>query len=582
MTGRYLLVLGERRIGWEALVGRMSSLSGLEIAHNQYPVAVLRNGTCRCLALGDSGVIVGTLFHRHGPPGPIAALDQRDSDRIAASSGAVLLSAFWGGYVCAIADGGGHRVLRDPSGGLPCYFIRGAGFAAFASGADLLAACGLVRPVIDWGALARHLYSAGLPRPETVIDGVSELLPGFATRTEGSDPQEIAWNPWHHVGAEARFDVEAQADSLARTVRQAVQGWAASSRRIVLGVSGGLDSSIVAACLRGAPAQLLCVTLYTGDPAGDERLYARALCAALGLELIERPYRLSAVDIERPFAPQLPRPVGRIQAQAYDRALVEIAQAGCADRFMTGNGGDNVFGYSQSAAAIADRWLAEGIGRGLAGTIADTCRQTGCGPGEAIRSASRILRRRHYAWRPDPRLLAPAVLRDVSDLPLHHPWLEAPKGALPGKAAHIAGLLRAQHTLEPGRARFAPVLHPLLAQPVAEACLAVPSWEWRNGGIDRALARRAFQKALPRMIVRRRVKGTPDPFSTAVLHAFRPAIRDRLLGGRLVSHGLVDTDAIGLALGDGVGRSVEDNLRILELVAVEAWLDHWLGLAGTG
>jgi asparagine synthase (glutamine-hydrolysing) len=98
--------------------------------------------------------------------------------------------------------------------------------------------------------------------------------------------QEMAWSPWDHVEP-ALVPVEEKAERLERIVRQSVQGWAAAAGRVVLGVSGGLDSSIVAACLAGPSRATTCVTLFTRDPAGDERDYARILCASLGLRLVE-------------------------------------------------------------------------------------------------------------------------------------------------------------------------------------------------------------------------------------------------------------------------------------------------------
>src|SRR3546814_10817974 len=43
---------------------------------------------------------------------------------------------------------------------------------------------------------------------------------------------------------------------------------------------------------------------------------------------------------------------------------------------------------------------------------------------------------------------------------------------------------------------FDPV-HPLMSQPIIEACLSVPSWEACRGGSDRSFTRRAFTGDLP-------------------------------------------------------------------------------------
>jgi len=146
---------------------------------------------------------------------------------------------------------------------------------------------------------------------------------------------------------------------------------------------------------------------------------------------------------------------------------------------------------------------------------------------------------------------------------------------LPGRAVHIAGLVRAHPTLESDRSRIAPVINPLLSQPIVEACLAIPSWQWREGGRDRAMARTAFAERLPAAIVERRVKGTPDPFCSEIVRRRRDELRERLMDGQLAAHGILDPGAIEEALRPGRPTASEQNVRLLELVNVEAWATAW-------
>jgi asparagine synthase (glutamine-hydrolysing) len=340
-------------------------------------------------------------------------------------------------------------------------------------------------------------------------------------------------------------------------------------------VSGGLDSAIVAACLTAAEIDANCITMFTDDPAGDERDYARLLCDRVGLRLFEQQFAIGAIDVTRPLGGHLPRPIGRAQDQAYEHAHLQLAQEEGANAFFTGNGGDNVFGYSQSAAAIADRVLYEGLTLGVTATIRDVCAHAGCGPLSAVRAAIQIARRRSYRWRSNPTFLDSTLCEALERQCIGHPWLDAPAGALPGKAAHIAALLRVQMNLEPGRSRYAPVVHPLLSQPIVELCLAFQSWEWRSGGRDRALARDAFAGELPRGIVERRTKGSPDQFCSAIISHNRDLIRERLMEGRLAEWRILHRPAIETALrADRMTRG-DENVRLLQLVNVEAWLESW-------
>lgn len=573
MKPRFLIAIA-RNGAPGADAARLTRATGLERVFEQGTVIAFANRACRGFALDGQGLILGTLFHRHGRARAMESLTAGETSAVLADRGDTVLRRFWGGYVAAFLDAAGAQILRDPSGALPCYYAGGDAQILLASDVELLLRAGF-KTAIDHDALGRHLWSAALPTPKTVLCGINELLPGFAIdlpREPGH--QQVRWSPWDHVDPPA-WDMAETAERLRRTVRHCVSAWTSARTRPVLSVSGGLDSSIVAVGMTDAEQEAHCITLYGEDASGDERDHARALCAHLRLPLAERPYRMEDVDIDAALAAHLPRPAGRAQEQAYERAHLALAEEIGADAFVTGNGGDNVFGYSQSAAAIADRLRVEGFSLGAFRTLGDVCRQTGCGPLAAIRAAAVIWRQPHYRWRPRGGFVHPDLRAREAGRALCHPWLDVDPGRLPGKARHVAALLRVQQTLEPGRSLHAPVLHPLLAQPVVEACLAVPSWAWRTGGRDRAVARDAFAVDLPPSIITRRSKGGPDGFGAQIIRCHRRRIRERLLDGRLAGWRFVDPGAIEAALGEASQRSSEENVRLLELVNVEAWLDHW-------
>lgn len=575
MSPRYLLVVGDCPAQTPALLEQLAHRIGLALAFSGERLAVLVNQACGWIALREGGCILGSLFHRHGPAQQLTSLTPAESAAIAGSAGQVLLNNFWGGYVAAIAAADWVRILRDPSGTFPCYYAAAGGLTFFASDAEILAECPLTIE-FDFDAIGRQLYRASVPSQATALRPIRELLAGFAFRNPAAaEEQQPCWSPWDHV---CPADPDESADRLARVVNHCVQSWASKGGRLLLSVSGGLDSSIIAACLARAGADTTCITMFSEDPAGDERSFARALCKHLGLPLIEMPYRLEDIDITEPLAAHLPRPRDRTQANAYERVHLDVALEIGAAAFMTGNGGDNLFCYSQSAAPVADRYLAQGIGPELFHSLRDVCEQTGCSIFDAIGHAWRLSKGSpSYKVRPTPLFLNDDVVAQLGAADLHHPWLDAPPGALPGKAAHISSVLRVQPNLEASRGYYLPVLAPLVSQPIIECCLAIPSWEWRAGGRDRAVARRAFARDLPSTVLDRRIKGTPSRFAARLLDHFRPAIRDRLLGGSLAAHGIIDRARLEQVLAGE--RPVPDleRVRILELVNVEAWADHWLG-----
>jgi asparagine synthase (glutamine-hydrolysing) len=582
MSARYLI-----RIGPDGAVPddieRLALVTGLAPVWSSSRVALLVNAACPWLDLGGSGVVAGTVFPRHGPAARLDRLAEGEVAAIAKDGADGLLRLVWGGYVALLETEDDIEVLRDPSGALPCW--RGCtteGSILVASNVELLLAAGARTGGIDWPALGRILHAAGLPLSETALAGITALLPGVA-RVMGRDGARdmVRWSPWSFVKAQPGRDSQAAALELRRIVMHSIASWASTTQRPLVSLSGGLDSSIVAACLTATAARPVGIIMFTDDPAGDERPFAQSLAGALSMPLIEHRYELDAIDLARPLGAHLPRPFGRVHTQAYEGAHRAAAAAADADAFITGNGGDNVFGYSQSAAALADRMLAEGPGAGSFATLRDICRQTGAGPLRVARAALRLAQQpAGYRWKPDPLFLHPDLLAVLEPGPGDHPWLEAPQDALPGKAAHIAGLVRVQLNVDPDRSRVLPVLNPLLSQPILETCLSLPSWQWREGGRDRAVARAAFAADLPPQILARRAKGTPDPFGAEIVQHLRAPILARMRGGRLADHGLIDLAAIQRALLPERQTTGLENVRLLELVNVEAWLEHWINRLG--
>lgn len=576
MRPRYL-VLVSTGVEFAESAARIAERTGLRLARSAAPFAVLVSDACDCLEIDPEGVVIGTLFHRHGPARAIQALGEAERDGLAREGNAALLKSYWGRYLAVRARGDIIEILRDPSGALPCYRARTGDLTILASDVELLTLAGGAPAGVAWDTLARILYSCGLPIIETALDGITTLLPGTGValnrRSEHSIP---GWSPWDFVAPRAGEESTATAEHLRRVVEQCVAAWASLYRHPLVSLSGGLDSSIVTASVARSKSSATCITMFTDDVAGDERGFAQAVCASLALPLVERRYDLNAVDLGHALGAHLPRPLGRAEAQPYEKAHRETAGQIGADAFFTGNGGDNVFGFSQSAAALADRALHEGPGAGAFATLRDICRQTGAGPLRVTRAAVSIARRPPaYPWKPSPAFLHPDLIASLRGLELSHPWLEAPPWALPGKAAHIAGIARAHPTLESDRSRFAPVINPLLSQPIVEACLAIPSWQWREGGRDRAVARAAFADRLPAAIVERRVKGSPDPFCGEIVRRKREELRERLMDGQLAKHRILDPGAVEEALRPGRLTAGEENARLLELVNVEAWATAW-------
>jgi asparagine synthase (glutamine-hydrolysing) len=522
------------------------------------------------LAWEEKGIILGTLFDRNFS----RALDPQVVKQACADP-AAFVTRFWGSYLIVdFAERDRPRLLRDPGGMLGCYYVENRDWLVAASNLDILRMIGVGDLSINWSALGRHLRAPDFRGRETCVTDLHELEPGDQLIVDREQSRcESLWSPWDFAARNMQYATEAEAiEDIGRICRGVVCAWASSATGIVVELSGGLDSSIVAAALSKSETPFRCVTYATHEYCGDERDTAALVASHLGRELQIGSFDLERVDLLKSNASHLPRPVTRAFEQSIDALAIEAARACGADMFMHGGGGDNVFCYLQSTAPALDRLRWEGPRRGVAKTLGDICDLAGCSIWQALDQAIRrwAMPDPVYRWQEDRRFLGQSCL----GLKLSpHPWFQSGQDTPPGKRAHAALLLCIRNAVDAfGSARGIPVVAPLLSQPLVEACLRVPSWWWCRGGQNRVVAREAFRDLLPQQTIDRRTKGTPDSFAVRLFEAQRANIQDMLLDGMLAQRHLLDCDALRTVLekpGPVIGH---DFLRILALVDVEAWV----------
>ncbi|MBE1527937.1 asparagine synthase (glutamine-hydrolyzing) [Sphingopyxis sp. OAS728] len=531
------------------------------------------------ISLGRAGCIAGYLFRRESPCGRITELDPSAQQRIIATRGASLLDEYWGGYVALfIEPNGGVHMLRDPSGMLPCYVARSGASVRAASDMPALVEPGAAR--VDFSVLARMFASVDALGRKTGIAGIEELLPGecLSTTSTGS-AINTAWSPWTHVRRRPTMSFADTAEELRCVVKDTVGAWTICFDSILLGVSGGVDSSIVAASAVPRTPGLRCLTMAEPGTDGDERRYAEALARQLGVGLNARFYDVATIDLARAVLPHSSIPSGSHLMQAIAAVHAALDEEKPVDAYFTGNGGDNVFCNMHSAAPLADRFLASGPTPGLFATARDLADLTGSPLATVWAHGWRRLRNRRtsHPIRFDLSGLTIEAGKAAQDASDRHPWLAAAPDTLPGKKAYVAMLARAQKSIELyPRDNAPPQIAPLLSQPILELCLSIPTWYAVRGGRDRAVARAAFAADLPPLVIERRTKGSPSGFLRRLFDAHMPQALELLRGGRLVEAGLLDPAYLERAAEAAWQDDGRDH-RILTLCGAETWVRWWEG-----
>lgn len=529
-------------------------------ASDATPVHTLREGI----------FVVGHLFSR------------RDFQRKDAGSGfrcphgdpiRHVLSHWWGEYVLLdLRDPGQLSVLRDPSGGMGCIHADSGAFVA--SDVSVAVDAGLYSRIVDWDVITTRMVYPHFKVGRTALSGISELLPGAELVMKPGNLSTVGrWSPWQHIAPASRHtDLDAAARHVRTTVDAVVKALADADGDVLLELSGGLDSSIVAAALRRSRARVHCCNLVTPVPGADERAYAQPMADLLDVRLHTATLGFHDDVFDFPPPPAAALPSTWFLQHASNTLKEAFGEALGVRSFFSGGGGDTVFCYSHNASPAADAWRMAGVGAGLRAVL-DLAELHQC----TVWTAARLALRKRFApskpaRRPDRTFLA-SNCHDVA-MPVH-PWFVAPPGALPGDRERVHDLVGTQ-SFRDGFARSSRwhFRMPLLAQPVVEACLRVPSWMWIREGRNRSVARSAYSDVLPPSVLHRRSKGTFVNYAGTVFARNRLRIRDFLSEGELAARGLLDVDAVRGYFAHPTVERENDFMRIFELCSVENWVRH--------
>lgn len=549
--------------------------------------------SCSAYALaGGEGVVLGNLFARsqggvsRPAPQPLGAADSRamlDTD------GRHLIESFWGRYVAFLHDepAGATWVVRDPSGGLPCYLVRCRGVDVYFSWVDDVLEL-LDGPLeVNWPYLAAALCFVREHCAGTALREITQVLAGQCVQTRaGTSKRLFYWDPLRLAAVDTIEDPAEAVAAMRACVRDVVHAWASRHEHLLLSLSGGLDSSIVLACLRDAPSQprITCFHYYPEGADLDERAFARAAAAKAGLDLIERP-RDSAFSLQPLLAlHRSPEPTHYPYFLEHSRLDARLAAEHGASAVVIGFGGDQLFYQECAQWAAGDFLHRRGPRPAVLRVALDAAQMDGISVWRVLREAasSYLLNQRwsplQEAGRMRPLLVPAAIAQARRNAGFLHPLLRHPRGAPSGKLWHAHQMSQPFDFYDPiGGDGEAERISPLFSQPLMELCLRIPTYVLTQGGWDRAVARRAFYDDLPPEIRNRRHKGGIEEHLRLTLEHNRPLLRELLLDGALVREGIVDRGRLAEVLSGRATRIAAGSGEILEYAGFEAWLRRWEG-----
>ncbi|RZJ00730.1 MAG: asparagine synthase [Brevundimonas sp.] len=516
--------------------------------------------------------LIGDLFDRRSPQLPaVARNDPWAYER-------KLLARIWGRYI-GLRFGPKDRLealLRDPSGALECVAWMDGGLTVVCSAVeDWLIQT--LQP--DWrinhARLAQAVLDPLIGTGPLLLDGPTALHPGTLQPMPLQAAPHFLWKPsdFARLSLGGTPSAAEAATRLRAAVDEASMGLGRLPGNLAAEVSGGLDSSIIAASLVAAGCDVgLWLNAYGATPDSDERVYVRALAEKLGLSPTLAPHvaqpitRAGLEAMSGGFRPGL-----NGMDRAHDLNWAErLSQVGMT-ALMTGRGGDSILFNRANGDIFIDEWRERPWSTIWSRDMAELATSNEVSIWTMIararahpRTGSAIPRRSH------------PILRDAETAASLHPWIEDLTAFGPAKVTHIAGVVD-------NVARHAPsaltdtvdLRNPLCTQPVIETCLALPTSVLTLGGRERGLARRAFSDRLPASIIDRRSKGDMTKIYGRLILESLPALRPWLIEGRLAAMGIVDAIAADAYLTREAMAWRGKYSGVMVAAAYESWVRAW-------
>jgi asparagine synthase (glutamine-hydrolysing) len=550
------------------------------------------------------GVLLGTLFERNRDildetPARKCSPTAAQAETIAATRGRWLIDNCWGNYVALLSDPAGHStwILKDPTGELPCCVTRFQSVTVIFSRLSDVLALAPFKFRVDHAYLRARLLYGGGDFGRSALEGIVQVGRGECieiVRGPRSHTRQFYWHPSRFAQTrDAIEDGDVAASAMRATVRACTRTLATGHSNLLLRLSGGLDSSIIATCLRDIPgkSRVCSYTYYNPRGRSDERPWARLSARHVGCEHIESPLRPEDIRLENILnIPPLVEPTAVVAALLRSTHEQTLADEHGATAVFCGDGGDSGFCGESFAYSVSEYLQRHGLRREafrLASKVALLSEQS------SWLVMYRALRRwkhgsgmeqLHRTLVAASRLLSPDLRESFEAQARYpHPWFSDQERVPWATIRRLGALLAAPQFYNVAAGIVAPeVVAPLYAQPVLELLLRVPVYCHFEEGRERGLARRAFAQDLPPEITRRLWKDRAPRFYDEIIDRNRGFLREILLDGVLVREGLLDAAAIGAALSDRVVKNPVLPGEVLRHLDIEVWARNWMSRASDG
>lgn len=516
-----------------------------------------------------------------------------------------------GMFAIAIWDARRGRLVlaRDRAGEKPLFYAATPGRFAFASEPAALLSLPWIPRDPSPPSIARYLAHGFFADGDCAFAALHQLPPGHLLEAgPGSEHRVRYWRPWDGLRKANRV-LGVDRDIVLETRRKlevAVESRLSSDVPFGVFLSGGLDSSLVAALAARSRGRFRTFSLRIPGRGYDESVFAREVALHIGSEHEEFAIdHRCAEDLLHQIAEGMDQPLG-------DPSLLPTwALSRFASRHvrvvLTGEGGDELFaGYPTYLGHRLAR-LANRLPQRIAGVLSSLAHRLQ--PANRHISPAYLLERlvsvrglsaldRHLEWfgaapaREVPSLLAPGLREAVApgDPRAHLAAFEqaleeigGARGADPDLVVYQlldfelylgGGLLTKvdRATMAHGIESRAPFLY----YPLVEFAMALPARAKLRGTSGKWALKQAALGLLPDSIVKRRKQGFSPPFSSWARGPLRQLVLSNLDPRRVSRAGILDPAGVAHILSQHLTGEAERGRTIWTLLSLQMWAERWL------
>ena len=482
-------------------------------------------------------------------------------------------------------------LARDRLGIKPLYYAVTEHHLLFASEIKAILASGYIQPALNEQVVPEYLANAFVTGPETFFCGIRKLLPG----------RTLTWSPrspirerryWHlpESTVETRQSLKAQSHELRERLSDAVRSHLMSDVPIGLFLSGGIDSTGLAALMAPMVKEpIKTFSVAFPEREGNELQYARLAARSINSEHHE------VVITGEDFFRALPRliwhedepiafpssvPLYFVSARA--REHVKVVQ--------TGEGSDELFcGYNRYRVTAWNQRLGSAYSRVFPAFARDAVSRTVTA---LPWSARRYLGRTFLTLSPDPRslffenfaffgerarheILSGAALRSRDPFDELMRCYNEGSGGILDRMTHtdlqtyLVELLMKQDQMSMAASVESRV--PFLDHKFVEYVVSLPADSKLRGWQTKAILREALRDLIPPQIRTRRKMGFPVPVGSWLKNRFASIVDEFVTGRRTAERTLFNPQFVrALAEEHRAGRAPHGT-RLWLLINLEIW-----------